>query len=158
MGAAQTIPLTMILIVATIINTAYLFTRTRLYTLHLADDLVSSPNAKFISRERTPVPEEGDGPQTGLVRRVLQQLWAGTVLFARFLLNLTPPKSQEVRSAERVQVLEKWDPREFEMVLFSIYSPVHALLWLTLTSANWILVMTMMAAVSFQVLLPPYFV
>ncbi|KAF7789505.1 hypothetical protein EIP86_000451 [Pleurotus ostreatoroseus] len=147
-----TIPVTVILVAAALVNTAYLFTRTRLYTLRYADEPVSSPNAKFVSREHTPAADDDpDAPRTGLARRVLQHLWTALVLFVRFLLNLTPPKGREVRTAERVQVLEKWDPREFEMVLFAIYSPVHTLLWLAFTSANWIIVFTIMALVSVQV-------
>lgn len=135
--------------VAAFANTVYLFTRTRLYQLYHAHEPVSSPNARFVRRESSPV--EHLEPERGLVSLVFNYMWHGLALSARFLLNLTPPKDQQVRVAERIQVLEKWDPQLFEMTLFSVYSPVHAWLWLAMTSANWILIGMIMVIVGAQV-------
>jgi hypothetical protein len=52
---------------------------------------------------------------------------------------------------EQVQQLEVWTPGEFETTLFMIYSPVHAWMWMALTSTNWILMGVIMALVGLQV-------
>lgn len=157
----QTVPASILLFAAAILNTLYFFTRTRLYQLTLATDPVSSPHATFVSRPRTVrTPSETDvekqpsrvGP---LVWAVLGHLWRGFVISIRFLLNLSPPKDrQKIISGsddnERIQQLEVWAPTPLESNLFAIYSPVHALLWTAWTSANWMLIFCIMAAVSVQ--------
>lgn len=128
----------------------YLFTRTRRYEFYLANDPISSPNARFVSRNATPeVHDLSTSPS--YLSMALHYLWRGIVLSGRFLLNLSPPKDHEVRTAEKIQVLEKWDPQEFEMTLFAVYSPVHAALWWALTSANWIWILMLMVLVYAQV-------
>lgn len=77
------------------------------------------------------------------------------MLSIRFLLNLSPPKAREqtirgINSTERIQQLEVWTPGELESTLFAIYSPVHALLWTAVTSANWMLICCIMGTVSVQ--------
>lgn len=144
-----------------ILNTLYLFTRTRLYQLTLARDLVSSPHAAFVSRPRsvrTPSDDDIKKPYIAvgpLLWTVLGHLWHGFVISVRFLLNLSPPKDrQKILSgstdSERIQQLEVWSPGPLESNLFAIYSPVHALLWTAWTSANWMLLFCIMAAVSVQ--------
>ncbi|KAE9400821.1 hypothetical protein BT96DRAFT_938439 [Gymnopus androsaceus JB14] len=39
---------------------------------------------------------------------------------------------------------------ELEMMLFSIYSPVHALLWLAANSSNWIVMLVVMGVAGVQ--------
>lgn len=51
----------------------------------------------------------------------------------------------------RVQELDIWEPAELELELFTIYSPVHALLWLGMGSSSWILSLLAMVLVSLQV-------
>lgn len=150
----QTTPVTIFLILASIVNAFYLFTRTKLYQLNLATDPVASPHAKFVRREETPPPTAP--PRRGifsLLFSVLRHVWRGFAVSARFLLNMSPPKDRQYASMayERVQQLEVWTPGEFETVLFSTYSPVHAWLWMALTSANWILMGVIMVLVSVQV-------
>ena len=50
-----------------------------------------------------------------------------------------------------MQQLEVWTPGALEMALFSLYSPVHALLWIATTSANWMLMFFVMFIVGVQV-------
>ncbi|KAJ7851833.1 hypothetical protein B0H14DRAFT_3451145 [Mycena olivaceomarginata] len=44
-------PMTIFLLGAAVLNTVYLFTRIKLYRLHLRPDPVSSPNAKFVAAQ-----------------------------------------------------------------------------------------------------------
>ena len=133
-------------------NAFYLFTRTRLYQLTLAADPVASPHAKFVQREKTPQVEE-QASSTGAVFAVVKHLWRAFVVSVRFLLNMTPPKDRQIigNRTERVQQLEVWTPGELETALFSIYSPVHSLLWMALTSANWMMMIFIMGIVTVHV-------
>lgn len=86
---------------------------------------------------------------------MLSHLGRALMLSIRFLLNLSPPKAREqtirgINSTERIQQLEVWTPGELESTLFAIYSPVHALLWTAVTSANWMLICCIMGTVSVQ--------
>jgi hypothetical protein len=126
-----------------------------MYQLSLATDPVASPHAKFVSREGTPQPqEETHKSRAAPVLAVFGHLWRAFWVSARFLMNMTPPKDKQiprVGSTDRVQQLQVWIPGELEMSLFSIYSPVHCLLWMALTSTNWIIMAVIMAVVSMQV-------
>ncbi|KZT70117.1 hypothetical protein DAEQUDRAFT_689622 [Daedalea quercina L-15889] len=156
-----TVPASILLFAAAILNTLYFFTRTRLYQLTLATDPVSSPHATFVSRPRTmrtPTDNEAKKPPSRVgpvLWAVLGHLWRGFVVSVRFLLNLSPPKDrQKIISSsddtERIQQLEVWSPGPLESRLFAIYSPVHALLWTAWTSANWMLIFCVMFTVSMQ--------
>ena len=52
---------------------------------------------------------------------------------------------------ERIQQLEVWTPGELEMFLFSVYSPVHALLWMATNSTNWMMMLVVMFLTGVQV-------
>ncbi|KAI0372873.1 hypothetical protein BV20DRAFT_990222 [Pilatotrama ljubarskyi] len=158
-----TVPMTFILVSASIINALFLFTRTKIYYLNLASEPVSSPHASFIKRPRTPhrtssdelVPRRRSIPSmlAALLGAFFAALWRGLCVSVRFLLNLSPPKTrppQPWEEDERVQQLEVWTPGELEMALFGTYSPVHALLWTALTSANWMMMFLIMFAVGVQ--------
>lgn len=144
--------MTFILISASVLNTLYLFSRTRLYQLNLATDPVASPHAAFVPRY---TPSNDALPSTPLYISIFIHLWRAFVVSIRFLLNLSPPKdrqrSRNGAGEEKVQQLEVWTPGELEMGLFAIYSPVHALLWLALTGANWMLMGFIMGIVGMQV-------
>lgn len=56
-----------------------------------------------------------------------------------------PPKTT------RVHQLSVWNPGELELELFSLYSPIHALLWLATSSANWMLMLFIMGFTGVQV-------
>ena len=157
----QTVPASIILFSAAILNTLYLFTRTRLYQLTLARDPVSSPHAAFVSRPkavRTPSEDDIQRPHGSIgsiLWTVIGHLWRGFVISVRFLLNLSPPKDRQKMlngsmDSERIQQLEVWSPGALESSLFAIYSPVHALLWTAWTSANWMLLFCIMVAVTVQ--------
>ena len=146
----------MLLILVSIFNAFHLFTRTRLYQLNMAVDPVASPHAKFVRRESTPPPQPP--PRRGiLIFSILRNLWHGVSVSVRFLLNMSPPKDRQMASTryEKVQQLEVWTPEEFPTMLFAIYSPVHAWLWLAFSSANWILMFLVMFLVGVQVRISP---
>jgi len=145
-----TVPVAFFLLLAAILNTIYLFSRTRIYQLNLATDKVSSPHATFVPRAHTPT--SPDLPPTPIYVSVLKGVWRALVVSFRFLLNLNAPQTSSVGGGrvERVQQLEMWTPGEIEMTLFAIYSPVHSLLWMAFSGANWMLMMVIMAIVSGQ--------
>ncbi|KAI0636759.1 hypothetical protein C8Q77DRAFT_523030 [Trametes polyzona] len=157
-----TVPMTFILVSASIVNALFLFTRTRVYYLNLASEPVSSPHASFVKRPRTPHRTSSDdlvprrsflSSLAALLGSFLSALWRGFCLSLRFLLNLSPPKTrapQPWEEDQRVQQLEVWTPGELELALFGTYSPVHALLWMALTSANWMMMFLIMFAVGVQ--------
>lgn len=168
-SSIQTTPTSFFLVSAAILNTLYLFTRTRTYYLNLASEPVSSPHASFVKRapgflrdssastsdERDPFAAPSAPSLTwSLLISLLRALWRFLAASVRFLLNLSPPRtrpSQPWEEDERVQTLEVWTPGPLEMALFAIYSPVHALLWMVTTSANWILTIFVMLILSAQV-------
>jgi Protein of unknown function (DUF2418) len=141
--------MTLLLISASILNTLYLFSRIRLYRLHHCPDPVSSPSATFVSStlDFSPIP-----PPTATAR-----LWYAFSAFWRFLFNMAPPKSlygsENGENMEKVQQLDVWTPSEAEwnMGLFVVYSPAHAMLWMGVLSANWMLMFAIMALVGAQV-------
>ncbi|KAL6305348.1 hypothetical protein BKA93DRAFT_731179 [Sparassis latifolia] len=159
-----TVPTTALLFAVAILNTMYLFTRTRLYQLNLATEPVSSPHATFVERPRVVRAHDDDdddfGPAKPTSARFMSffssafwSLWRAFVISVRFLLNFSPSTDRTParrRRAERLQQLEVWAPGELENVLFAIYSPVHALLWTAVSSANWMRMLIVMAVVSAQ--------
>ncbi|KAI0341814.1 hypothetical protein BDW22DRAFT_1396666 [Trametopsis cervina] len=149
-----TVPMSLLIIATAVVNAFYLFTRTRLYQLTLATDPVSSPHAKFVAREQTPHKETIPLSRGALSLRIMAHLWHAFLVSLRFLLNMTPPKDKQIvrnGNTDRVQQLQVWTPGELEMALFSIYSPVHALLWMAFTSSNWIIMTIVMGVVSMQI-------
>jgi hypothetical protein len=149
----ETIPVTLLLLCASLANTFYLFTRVKIYRLHHhqntsingnSSPLPSSPNASLVSSldffPSTPIP-------------LSSRIWYYFSAFWRFLLNTDSPKSlhNANRSAKDVVQLDVWTPGEGEGVLFAIYSPVHLLLWMATTSANWMLMVIVMGLLGVQV-------
>ncbi|THH19301.1 hypothetical protein EW146_g1831 [Bondarzewia mesenterica] len=138
-----TVPATCLLIALTALNTLFLFTHTKLYHLHSQSDPVSSPHARFVSSSVDP---------PTLTTRLRKQAWNAFVSFWRFLLGIGTSASSGGASGEarRVQELEVWTPDEGELMLFCIYSPVHALLWMVWNSGNWIMMAFIMVGVGVQ--------
>jgi hypothetical protein len=151
----ETIPVTLLLLCVSLANTFYLFTRVKIYRLHHyqnppingnSSPLPSSPNASLVSSSSldffpsTPLP-------------LSSRIWYYFSVFWRFLLNMDSQKSlyNANRSAKDVVQLDVWTPGEGEGVLFAIYSPVHSLLWMATTSANWMLMVIIMGLLGVQV-------
>ncbi|KAJ6630811.1 hypothetical protein B0H10DRAFT_1773890 [Mycena sp. CBHHK59/15] len=143
-----TVPMTIFIFATTILNTIYLFSRIKLYRLHLRPDPVSSPNAKFVSAQLDFQPLE----PPPLTTRIRTSLWFGFSTSWRFLLGMKPPVFPTLPPGKtaRVQQLEVWTPGELEMMLFNVYSPVHALLWMATGSSNWMLMLLIMGCVGAQ--------
>ncbi|KAF7440506.1 hypothetical protein PC9H_000851 [Pleurotus ostreatus] len=143
-----TMPMTLLLIGASIGNAVYLFSRIQVYRLHHRPEPVGSPSAKF-------VPDDVDLEPlvpTPLSTRILSFLWRAFVAFWRFLLGLKPPVTSSTTpgSRARVQQMEVWAPGDFELMLFSIYSPAHSLLWTATTTSNWMIMLIIMGLLGLQ--------
>ena len=145
----QTLPLSCLLVATTFANAIYLFSRTRVYRFHRQPDPLSSPNAKFTS---TNFDQEPEAP-ISVTGRLVSGAWHAFAYFWRFLLGIQQPAPLNSLSGKttRVQELQVWNPGELELMLFSIYSPVHPFLWMATSITNWILMFFVMFLVSFQV-------
>ncbi|KAJ7774601.1 hypothetical protein DFH07DRAFT_800165 [Mycena maculata] len=143
-----TVPMTIFLLAAAVSNTIYFFSRIKLYRLHLRQDPVSSPNAKFVAAQLDFQPLA----PPPLTSRILKALWLGFSASWRFLLGMQPPAYSTLPPGKtaRVQQLEVWEPGELEMTLFNVYSPAHAFLWMGTGSSNWILMFFVMGLVGAQ--------
>lgn len=139
-----------ILIVGSLLNTFYLFTCIKLYRLHRQSDPVSSPNARFVSAQLDVEPLE----RPSLVSRFRSGVWSTFDYSWRFLFGMqlsTSPRDVPGKLS-RLQQLEVWTPGELEIVLFTVYSPAHALLWMATGSSNWVLMLIIMSVVGIQVI------
>ncbi|TFK42573.1 hypothetical protein BDQ12DRAFT_732214 [Crucibulum laeve] len=143
-----TVPVTFLLIGASILNAVYLFSRIRLYHLHRQRELVASPHAKFVDAELDFEPLKP--PSLGAQLR--SGAWYAFSASWRFLLGMNPPKRAASRPTKTAQVqqLQMWAPGDLEIELFSIFSPAHALLWTATGSSNWILMFLIMGLVGIQ--------
>ncbi|KAI0062258.1 hypothetical protein BV25DRAFT_1885488 [Artomyces pyxidatus] len=138
-----TVPTSFLLILAASLNALFLFTHTKLYHLHSQPDPVASPHARFVAAPADP-------PTLG--QRVRAHLWHAFVAFWKFLLGIatSAPSGGGAQSARRVQELEVWTPGEGELMLFCVYSPMHALLWPLWNAGNWIMMAAVMVGVGVQ--------
>ncbi|KZS89935.1 hypothetical protein SISNIDRAFT_488797 [Sistotremastrum niveocremeum HHB9708] len=142
------------LLVGSGLVTFYLFTRIRVYRIHhhqpagrATQSLVSSPHAKFVDASL-----ESEAPETPTTReRTLRIAWATLMSTYRFLFNQPTPAEDLSRKSNQIQELEVWAPGDFEKTLFTVYSPVHSLLWRTWDFNNWFLVLCILGLVSLQV-------
>ncbi|KAF8077938.1 hypothetical protein FPV67DRAFT_1685237 [Lyophyllum atratum] len=143
-----TIPVSFLLIAASFLNAIYLFTRIKLYRLHHRADPVSSPNARFVSAHLDFEPLE----PPSLPSRIMAGTWYGFSYSWRWLLGMKAPTrpGQLPGRTSRVQQLDVWAPGQFEIVLFCVYSPAHAFLWMALGSSNWISMLIVMGLVGVQ--------
>ncbi|KAF9454499.1 hypothetical protein P691DRAFT_806680 [Macrolepiota fuliginosa MF-IS2] len=143
-----TVPVTLLLIFGSVFNTAYLFSRTRIYQFHKRIDPLSSPNAKTIAAELDVEPLKP--PSLGAQLRA--GAWYAFSYSWRWLLGMKPPQMYKPVPPKmtKVQQLLVWNPGELELELFSLYSPIHALLWLATSSSNWILMFFVMGLTSVQ--------
>jgi hypothetical protein len=137
------------LILASCLNALNLFTRIKLYRLHHRPDPVSSPNARFVSAQLDFEPLE----PPSLASRIRASSWYAFSYSWRFLLGMQPPApyGQAPGKMSRVQQIDVWTPRDMEIVLFSIYSPAHALMWMATGSSNWIFMTILMVLMGAQV-------
>ncbi|EKM82675.1 hypothetical protein AGABI1DRAFT_118118 [Agaricus bisporus var. burnettii JB137-S8] len=143
-----TLPMTLLLIFSSIFNTAYLFSRTRIYRFHKSTAPLSSPNARTVAAELDFEPLK----PPSLMAQLRSGLWYAFSYSWRWLLGMSPPSMSKPLppKTSKVQQLSAWNPGELELELFSIYSPIHALLWLATSSANWILLLFIMGLTSVQ--------
>lgn len=145
----KTTPTTLLLVIASVLNAFYLFTRIKVYRLHQRTDPIASPNAKYVSAQLDFEPLQ----TPSLVSRVASGSWYLFSASWRFLLNMKPATKSGSKGPKmsKVQQIDMWLPGPLESTLFSIYSPAHSLLWMATTSANWMLMFIIMAGVGVQV-------
>lgn len=74
-------------------------------------------------------------------------LIVGSALHGLFILT----RCEICRFVGRRVTMVVWFPNEFELVLLCLYSPAHALMWMVITSANWIPIVIIMVILSKQV-------
>ncbi|CAA7271692.1 unnamed protein product [Cyclocybe aegerita] len=143
-----TTPITILLVLVSIYNIYSLATRSRNYKFHHRTDPLSSPHAKFVTTKLDLEPL----PQPSFGKHLRSNTWYAFSYFWRFLLGMQPPTRAlpPKEKTARVQELDVWEPTELELELFSIYSPAHALLWLAMSSSNWILSLLIMGVVGVQ--------
>lgn len=141
-----TVPVIFLCIFGSAMNAVYLFTRTKIYHLRLRSDLVSSPHATFVAGQ---VSRESE-VQLSLGRRLLLLAWNTFSSSWRFLLGMKPRSSSAPPQGKTkpVQQLEVWTPGELQLELFSLYSPLHPLLWIATGSSNWMLMLLIMGLLS----------
>jgi hypothetical protein len=111
---------------------------------------ISSPNAKFVNRDW----DQEDTAPKPLWKRGLRLTWQAFKYSWRFLFNVTVPQASTNSNAfspSKIQELDVWTPGDLELQLFSLYSPVHAFLWLATSSANWIAMLFSMGLLTITV-------
>ncbi|KAH7343652.1 hypothetical protein B0J17DRAFT_713817 [Rhizoctonia solani] len=146
-----TTPVTILLLLGSLLNALYLFTTVRTYHLHLRDNMVDSPRAKMVHMDMTSAARDMDTqPPTSLVWRAVRGLGIHIASAWRLILGSKAGKSTS-RSANNVQQLDMWNPGELELSLFSVYSPAHALLWMIFSSHTWFVALILMAVISGQI-------
>ena len=151
----QSTIVTFLLFAFSVANASYLFSRTRKYHFHQRQDIIASPNAKFVSKDW----DTETVVQKTLWKRVLSGLWWCISASFRFLLNMSPPSTtptSKTHSNAKVQELDVWAPGDLELQLFSLYSPVHSLLWLATGVSNWIVMLMSMGLLTIMVSLQMY--
>lgn len=147
----QSTLITLVLIGVAFANAAYLFTRTRKYHFMRRQEPLSSPNAKFVSKDW----DEADAAPKPLWKRLLRLTWQAFAYSWRFLFNITPSQastsSSNSFSPSKIQELDVWTPGDLELQLFSLYSPVHAFLWQATNATNWIAMLFSMGLLTITV-------
>ncbi|KAF8902131.1 hypothetical protein CPB84DRAFT_1776689 [Gymnopilus junonius] len=141
-------PITLLFIAFSIFNVYNLCTRTRSYKFHRRNEPLASPHAKFVVTSLDLEPLQ----RPTFKQRVRADLWYSFSYFWRFLFGLQPPKRTPPpkEKTSRVQELEVWEPSEMELELFGIYSPAHALLWISMGSSNWLYSVLIMVLMGLQ--------
>lgn len=144
----KTVPISTALLLASFFTAFKLFTAFKTYNMHLQNDPVASPRASFVSSRFDREPVE----RPSIFRRVLGWVGHSWSISWRFFFNMKPPVGRlgNFANSERVQQLNVWNPGAFELHLFAIYSPVHALLWMATSFSNWILMFIIMGIVGTQ--------
>ncbi|KAF8582285.1 hypothetical protein K439DRAFT_1653827 [Ramaria rubella] len=142
-----TTPASILLVIISILNAVYLFTRIKYYHFFQRHDLVSSPNAELVDRDDLDHIDNPDPPPA--ISRIFSQSANLFWVIWSFLLGSKPPASK-VKPSRKVQRLSVWAPEKSEMALFIVYSPLHALLWQAVSPGNWIIIFILLGLTSAQ--------
>jgi len=146
----QTTPVATLLILISVLNATYLFTRIRYYHLFSRTSLVNSPSAEFIDRDDLNFNEHTEPPT--VLSRLLAQIVHLFGISWSFLMGTQPP-SPPAKTSKKVQRLSVWSPGKGELELFIIYSPLHAFLWQAVSPGNWIMIFFLLGLASGQLFL-----
>lgn len=141
-------PVTILLVTASVYNAIYLFSRLRFYQFHHRADPISSPNATFV-----PAPQHRTPSQPiSLVSRIRLGTWHAFLTSWRFLIGFQPSVTSPTPTKRiEIQQLNVWAPGDLELELFCVYSPAHTVLWLASGPSNWMLMLMIMGMVGIQV-------
>ncbi|KAG8770157.1 hypothetical protein FRC12_004474 [Ceratobasidium sp. 428] len=147
-----TTPMTIFLILGSLLNCLYLFTNTRSYQLHLQSNMVDSPRAKMVRVDMTPAARDMDNrPPPSLVWRLARGLSVHLASAWKLLWGSKSGRETSWDDIHTVQQIDIWMPDELKMALFSVYSPAHALLWMIFSSSTWFIAFILMAMISGQI-------
>ncbi|RUS20250.1 hypothetical protein BC937DRAFT_95596 [Endogone sp. FLAS-F59071] len=107
------------------LNSLYVFTKTRRYTLLEADivEPLTSPNARIVRLEHDVSP-------------AWAKTFPGNLIHALYCRLLARP-SLDRSSAREIVELNVWDPPIFALKLFCWFSPIQAIILRGLDSENW---------------------
>ncbi|KIM33405.1 hypothetical protein M408DRAFT_326127 [Serendipita vermifera MAFF 305830] len=150
--------ITLALFLISLTRTLMLFGASKAYDLQMRGDnskLFSSPNVSLIP---SPVvkEEDSDDDASGVTIwsyfvYILTVFWHGITQLVRFLVY--HPKQNlpvEKINTPHIQRIQVWDPSDQDLVLFQIYSPLHAALWYLVQPGNWKIVLFVMVVTTFQ--------
>ncbi|CAE6538459.1 unnamed protein product [Rhizoctonia solani] len=141
-----TTPVTILLLLGSLLNALYLFTTVRTYHLHLRENMVDSPRAKMVHMDMTNAARDMDTqPTPSLLWRVVRGLGTHMASAWRLILGSRGGKATSKSATHNIQQLDMWNPGELELSLLSIYSPAHALLWMIFSSQTWFVALILMA-------------
>ena len=63
-----------------------------------------------------------------------------------------------ILTVSQVKTRQSGPPNDFVLILFCMYSPAHALIWIQVTSANWMLMIVVMVVISKQICSPKFII
>ncbi|KAM0753714.1 hypothetical protein T439DRAFT_162061 [Meredithblackwellia eburnea MCA 4105] len=131
--------ISVLLVLISVLNTIYLFSRRRRYNLVLRRDPLASPNARTATLDFSP-----PKPKLTLSQSLRQQIWR---LFGR--------NPQETERVYKVQQLDVWTPDyvKWSLRIFSLYSPPVSVMYHFLAPSNFFVLSICGGITTFQTLL-----
>jgi len=143
-------PFSILLLLISVGNTLYLFTRIRTYHLHLRPELVPSTHASLVSKNFLTPPSP-----TSILQKVMRLMAQSIKIAWRLVVGASPSPEDLIPldlqpNSNKVQQLDVWFPGEMEMAIFTVYSPAHYFAWKIFSSSNWLWTFILMGLLSLQ--------
>ncbi|KAH7107794.1 hypothetical protein BKA62DRAFT_684465 [Auriculariales sp. MPI-PUGE-AT-0066] len=141
--------LNLFFVLVSLANAAYLASRSREYTHFRAQEPLNTPHARFVPAKEIFDDSANSGPS--LIGRLGGVAWKLTKATWRWVAGVeSPPAIEEVADGRVIQKVDMWMPEEFEKTFFTIYSPVHAILWMFWTPSHWLGITVAMTLLGIQ--------